>query len=46
MLAATKFMEMIKGPFVNRLSFGETITEAELESALKQGVKIFLKGVI
>ena len=43
-IAAAQFMEMIKGPFVNRLCFGETIAEAELELALKQGVSLFLKG--
>ena len=44
-VAAAQFMEMIKGPFVNRLSFGETISEAELAVALKQGVHIFLNGL-
>ena len=44
-IAAAQFMEMIKGPFVNRLSFGESISELELELALKQGVHIFLRGL-
>jgi len=35
---------MIKGPFVNRLSFGEVISETELAVALKQGVQLFLNG--
>ncbi|GAB6071181.1 TetR/AcrR family transcriptional regulator [Thiomicrorhabdus hydrogeniphila] len=44
-LAAAQFMEMIKGPFVNRLIFGEVITKEEVDLALKQGVKILLSGV-
>jgi len=43
-LAAAQFIEMTRGPFINRLLFGETITESELEMALKQSVHIFLKG--
>ena len=43
-VAAAQFMEMIKGPFVNRLSFGEVISETELAVALKQGVQLFLNG--
>jgi len=43
-LAAAQFMEMIKGPFVNRFLFGESISESEIEMALKQAVKLFLKG--
>ena len=43
-LAASQFMEMIKGPFVIRLLFGETITEEELTLALNQAVQLFLKG--
>ena len=30
-LAAAQFMEMIKGPFVNRLLFGEVISEKEVQ---------------
>ena len=45
-VAAAQFMEMVKGPFVNRLCFGESISEAELELALKQGVQIFLNGLV
>ncbi|WEJ63048.1 TetR/AcrR family transcriptional regulator [Thiomicrorhabdus lithotrophica] len=44
-LAAAQFMEMIKGPFVNRLLFGEVISEKEVHSALLQGVQIFMKGI-
>jgi len=44
-LAAAQFMEMIKGPFVNRLLFGEVISEKEVHSALVQGVQIFMKGI-
>ena len=44
-LAAAQFMEMIKGPFVNRLLFGEVISEKEVQSALVQGVQIFMKGI-
>jgi len=44
-LAAAQFMEMIKGPFVNRLIFGEVITKQEVDLALKQGVKILLNGI-
>jgi len=44
-LAAAQFMEMIKGPFVNRLLFGEVISETEVHSALVQGVQIFMKGI-
>jgi len=44
-LAAAQFMEMIKGPFVNRLIFGEVITKAEVDLALTQGVNIFLNGL-
>jgi len=44
-LAAAQFMEMIKGPFVTRLIFGEVITKEEVELALKQGVKILLHGL-
>lgn len=43
-LAAAQFIEMIKGPFVNRTLFGETIKESELEMALKQAIQVFLKG--
>ncbi|MDX1353585.1 MAG: TetR/AcrR family transcriptional regulator C-terminal domain-containing protein, partial [Thiomicrorhabdus sp.] len=45
-LAAEQFMEMIKGPFVTRLLFGEEIAEEEVALALKQAVEIFLQGVI
>ena len=44
-LAAAQFMEMIKGPFVNRLLFGEVISEKEVHSALVQAVQIFMKGI-
>lgn len=44
--AATQFIEMIKGPFIMRSLFGETIPEEELELALKQAVQIFLKGSV
>lgn len=44
-LAASQFMEMIKGPFVNRLLFGEEISKQQVEQALNQGVQIFMKGV-
>lgn len=44
-LAAAQFMEMIKGPFVNRLLFGEDISEEQIELALLQGVKIFINGL-
>lgn len=43
-LAATQFLEMIKGPFVLRALFGETIAVDEMDSALKQAIRIFLKG--
>ncbi|WP_040726309.1 TetR/AcrR family transcriptional regulator [Thiomicrorhabdus sp. Kp2] len=44
-LAASQFMEMIKGAFVNRQLFGEVISEEEVALALKQGVQIFLNGL-
>ncbi|WP_029406775.1 TetR/AcrR family transcriptional regulator [Thiomicrorhabdus sp. Milos-T2] len=44
-IAATQFIEMVKGLFVNRLLFGEDISEEEVEIALVQGVQIFMKGI-
>lgn len=43
-LAAAQFLEMIKGPFVYRALFGETILETELDLALSQGIQLFLHG--
>lgn len=43
-LAATQFLEMIKGPFVLRALFGETITVDEMDAALNQALRIFLQG--
>lgn len=45
-VAAAQFVEMIRGPFMNRLWFGETITQAELDLALEQAVQIFLNGLV
>lgn len=45
-VAAAQFVEMIKGPFMNRLWFGETITQAELDLALEQAVQIFSTGLV
>ncbi|WP_321326118.1 TetR/AcrR family transcriptional regulator [Thiomicrorhabdus sp.] len=44
-IAATQFIEMVKGPFVNRLLFGEEVSEEDVELALIQGVKIFINGL-
>ncbi|WP_373018937.1 TetR/AcrR family transcriptional regulator [Thiomicrorhabdus sp.] len=43
-LAATQFLEMIKGPFVLRTLFCEPVPKEELELALNQAIKIFLGG--
>ncbi|MBD3754482.1 MAG: TetR/AcrR family transcriptional regulator [Gammaproteobacteria bacterium] len=43
-LAAQQFLEMIKGPFVLRALFGESLAEQELETALNQAIMLFLKG--
>lgn len=43
-LAAQQFLEMIKGPFVLRALFGESLAEQELEAALNQAIMLFLKG--
>ncbi len=43
-IAATQFIEMVKGPFMNRLLFGETIVQDELDLALEQAILLFLKG--
>ncbi|BCN92611.1 transcriptional regulator [Thiomicrorhabdus immobilis] len=43
-LAASQFLEMVKGPFIHRALFGETILDEELDCALEQAVKIFIKG--
>lgn len=43
-LAAQQFLEMIKGPFILRALFGEVITDAELDIALKQAIELFLNG--
>ena len=45
-LAAAQFLEMIKGPFVIRLLFGEAISKDEVALALQQAVEIFLKGIV
>lgn len=45
-IAATQFIEMVKGPFVNRLIFGEKISKEEVEFVLIQGVKIFMNGLV
>lgn len=44
-VAAAQFIEMIKGPFINRLWFGGTVTQSELDLALRQAVQIFLNGL-
>ncbi|MDG6774117.1 TetR/AcrR family transcriptional regulator [Thiomicrorhabdus sp. ZW0627] len=43
-LAATQFLEMIKGPFILRSLFCEEVPEEEIILALNQAIKIFLKG--
>ncbi|WP_127470318.1 TetR/AcrR family transcriptional regulator [Thiomicrorhabdus aquaedulcis] len=43
-LAAAQFLDMIKGPFLYRALFGETIQETELDLALSQGIQLFLHG--
>lgn len=45
-LAAAQFIEMIKGPFMNRMLFGESIAKEELEQALRQAISIFLSGIV
>ncbi|MDG6778408.1 TetR/AcrR family transcriptional regulator [Thiomicrorhabdus sp. zzn3] len=43
-LAASQFLEMIKGPFTLRALFGEEIQQKELDMALEQAIHIFLQG--
>ncbi|MBO1924838.1 TetR/AcrR family transcriptional regulator [Thiomicrorhabdus sp. 6S3-12] len=45
-LAASQFIEMIKGPFLYPRLFGETIEEQQLHQALKQAIHIFLNGCL
>lgn len=43
-LAASQFLEMIKGPFIFRALFGEEILQKELDTALEQAIHLFLQG--
>lgn len=45
-LAASQFLEMIKGPFYYRSLFGEKVSEKEMEQALQQAVKLLLRGCL
>lgn len=45
-LAAYQLLEMVKAPFYLKALLGEEIKEGELETALQQGVDIFLKGTL